>query len=1160
MQCTSCQCENLSDASFCQECGARFALVCGGCQTANSPASKFCRKCGTRFGPAPAGAAAPAAVTAAPPIQPGAASADGLADTFVPSHLQERFRNAHAAQITQHADERKIITALFADIKGSMALLDDMDPERARELIDPALRVMMNAVYRYEGYVAQALGDGIFALFGAPLAHEDHARRAIYAALSMQEQMKQYGAQMLRDHGLPPLQIRVGINTGEVVVRSIATGSQRADYVPIGHSTGLAARIEGMATPGTVLVSGSTHRLTEGFFEFRPLGAVPMKGVSKAIELYEVTGIGPMRTRLEVSASHGLSRFVGRDQELERMQLMLDQSRAGRGQIIGVIGEAGVGKSRLCHEFKQMNKSGCLLLECSSDSYGKAFPFMPLIDLLKNFLQIAPADDARRILEKTTGRVLALDRELDDTIPFLLSLMGVADPARPVDKMDPQIRRRRIFNAIERLVLREARNQPVLMVMEDLHWIDEETQGFLTAFGRAVEGARVLLLVNYRPEYQPRWDGGTTHSQLRLNAFGRDEADALLAALLGSRGDLEDLKRLILEKTQGNPFFMEEYVQTLLDQGVLTRGAEITLARPLSTIEMPATVQGVLAARIDRLQAEEKGLLQMLAVLGAASPLRLIERLEFCSQARLGQILGKLQSAEFIHERPAFPDVEYVFKHALIRETAYGELVDGARHALHSRAAQAMQAHYGEREDEHCGELAHHYACSDNLPRAVDFLRRAGAQSMQISAYASAITHLSLALAMLHSLADPLERDAQELQLQSMLGAALMATRGFAAAGVGPAFERARALCRDTTSTAELVRVLSGLGLLYINMGELRQAREIGTQLLELAERRQEPDLFVSGHELLGLATLRAGALVECRSHMTLAMQRFEAARNDVLRDSLGRDPAVSCAGFGAMGLWLLGYPDQALAGAAQAVQAAHSAKQRHPFSVAYALLSSVWIRQFRGQASIALQEARAAVEFATEQGFPTWLAHGLVVQGWAEAEHEQSQPGLGRAQTGLVLIDRGLQEYEASGAKVWAPLFQLLRAKALVQCGRNAEALDAITRAIPIAQAFGGYWWDAELFRVRGELLLSTSMEHAAQARECFETALRIARAQSARSLELRACASLVRLTRREGVSAQAEQELKSLYEWFSEGLATADLQEARELLGERSGQPTDH
>ena len=1160
MQCTSCQCENLSDASFCQECGARFALVCGGCQTANSPASKFCRKCGTRFGPAPAGAAAPAAVTAAPPIQPGTVGADGLADTFVPSHLQERFRNAHAAQITQHADERKIITALFADIKGSMALLDDMDPERARELIDPALRVMMNAVYRYEGYVAQALGDGIFALFGAPLAHEDHARRAIYAALSMQEQMKQYGAQMLRDHGLPPLQIRVGINTGEVVVRSIATGSQRADYVPIGHSTGLAARIEGMATPGTVLVSGSTHRLTEGFFEFRPLGAVPMKGVSKAIELYEVTGIGPMRTRLEVSASHGLSRFVGRDQELERMQLMLDQSRAGRGQIIGVIGEAGVGKSRLCHEFKQMNKSGCLLLECSSDSYGKAFPFMPLIDLLKNFLQIAPADDARRILEKTTGRVLALDRELDDTIPFLLSLMGVADPARPVDKMDPQIRRRRIFNAIERLVLREALNQPVLMVMEDLHWIDEETQGFLTAFGRAVEGARVLLLVNYRPEYQPRWDGGTTHSQLRLNAFGRDEADALLAALLGSRADLDDLKRLILEKTQGNPFFMEEYVQTLLDQGVLTRGAEITLARPLSTIEMPATVQGVLAARIDRLQAEEKGLLQMLAVLGAASPLRLIERLEFCSQARLGQVLGKLQSAEFIHERPAFPDVEYVFKHALIRETAYGELVDGARHALHSRVAQAMQAHYGEREDEHCGELAHHYACSDNLPKAVDFLRRAGAQSMQISAYASAITHLSLALAMLHSLADPLERDAQELQLQSMLGAALMATRGFAATGVGPAFERARALCRDTTSTAELVRVLSGLGLLYINMGELRKAREIGTQLLELAARRQEPDLFVSGHEMLGLATLRAGALVECRSHMTLAMQRFEAARNDSLRDSLGRDPAVSCAGFGAMGLWLLGYPDQALAGAAQALQAAHSAKQRHPFTVAYALLSSVWIRQFRGQASIALQEAGAATEFATEQGFPTWLAHGLVVQGWAEAEHEQSQPGQGRAQTGLVMIDRGLQEYEASGAKVWAPLFQLLRAKALVQCGRNAEALDAITRAIAIAQAFGGYWWGAELFRVRGELLLSTSMEHAAQARECFETALRIARAQSARSLELRACASLVRLTRHEGVSAQAEQELKSLYEWFSEGLATADLQEARELLGERSGQPTDH
>lgn len=1157
MLCAGCQCENLADASFCQECGKRLERLCPGCQTSSPPASKFCRKCGTRLDAAPAmpatsQAAAPAANV--PASRLGDTGADSVPDAQVPSHLAERFRHAHAANLTQHADERKVITALFADIKGSMALLDGMDPERARELIDPALRLMMNAVYRYEGYVAQALGDGIFALFGAPIAREDHARRAVYAALSMQEQMKQYGARLLRDHGLPPLQIRVGINTGEVVVRSIATDSQRADYVPIGHSTGLAARIEGIAAPGTVLVSESTHRLTEGYFEFRPLGAVPMKGVAAAVEVYEATGVGPLRTRLEVSASHGLSRFVGRQEELERMQAMLRLAREGRGQIVGVMGEAGVGKSRLCHEFKQMSKAGCLLMECSSDSYGKAFPYLPLIDLLKNFLQIAPADDERRILEKVTGRVLALDRELDDTIPFLLSLLGVADPARPIDMMDPQIRRRRIFKAIERLVLRESVNQPVLMVMEDLHWIDAETQSFLTQFSRAVDGARVLLLVNYRPEYQPAWDRGTPHSQLRLNAFGREEADALLAALVGSDEALAGLKRLIVDKTEGNAFFMEEYVQTLFDQGVLLRGERVTLARALSSIEMPATVQGVLAARIDRLQPEEKGFLQMLAVLGAASPLRLIERLELYPEERLQQILATLQNAEFVYERPAFPDVEYVFKHALTRETAYSGLLAETRRALHTHAAHAMEAHYGERQDEHCSELAHHYVCSNNLSKAVDFLRRAGSQAMQRCAYGSAIEHLGSALTMLHGVEDEAARDALELQLQSMQGAAWMATRGFAAAGVGQAFERGRALCRDSTPTGELVGVIAGLGLLYVNLGELRRAREVGAELLALAERRQDSNLFVSGHELLGLTMLRAGEQIECRSHMTLAMRRYEEARNDGLRDSLGRDPAVSCLGFGAMGLWLLGYPDQALAGTAQAVQTAHAARERHPFTLAYALLSSVWVRQFRREASITLQEATAATEFATEQGFPTWLSHSLVVQGWARAKYVSQQPGQGCAEDGLALVDRGLLEYDTTGAQVWRPLFLLLRAQTLERCARAAEALAAITQALALARSFGGYWWDAELHRVHGELLLAADAGNTAAARACFEEALRIAREQSAKSLELRACASLVRLTRKTATDHDAERDLKAVYDWFSEGFDTLDLQEVRELLRERS------
>jgi predicted ATPase len=953
------------------------------------------------------------------------------------------------------------------------------------------------------------------------------------------------------ERGLPALQIRVGIHTGEVVVRSIPTDRQRADYVPIGHSTGVAARIENIAAPGAVVVSETTHRLTEGYFEFRNLGSVPMKGVSERVNLFEVVGTGSLRTRLEVSASHGLARFVGRRHELERLRAMLQQAKAGEGQIAGITGEAGVGKSRLFHEFKHVAQSDCLVLECSSDSYGKAFPYLPLIDMLQNYLQVSPDDTDRQKLEKVTGRVLGLDRALDDTIPFLLALLGVRDTTTPIDKMDPQVRRRRTFDALQRLVLREAANRPVLMVMEDLHWLDVESQAFLTLFGRAVAGSRILLIVNYRPEYQPAWDASVTHSQMRLQAFGPEEAQALLATRLGNAPALAELKRLIVEKTQGNPFFMEEYLQTLFDHGFLVRDdGQVKLTRALGSIEMPATVQGMLAARIDRLQPEHKALLQILAVLGNTSPLRVIERVAQTSETPLQEMLDRLQGAEFIFDRPAFPDVEYVFRHALIRETAYGALLTDARRALHTLAAEAIEAHFSDRLDEHCSELAHHYTCSDNLPKAVDFLVRAGVQAMQRSAYTTAISHLGSALALLPGAAEPAQRDARELQLQSMLGSAWMATRGFAVPEVAAAYERARALCRDSTSSADLVRVMSGLGLLYVNQGELRRAHDVGTELLALAERRQETELFVCGHELLGLTLLRTGEVALCRTHMDSAIRFHDALRDHALRDSLGRDAKVACLGFGSLGLWLAGCPDQASAASAQALRLARAATPRHPGSLAFAMTSVMWVHQFRGEASLALEQARSALAFASEQGFPTWHVHALIVQGWAVAE-------LGSIDAGIADIEQGLREYEATGARVWQPLFLLLLAQALHRAGRVSEAFESIDTALRLAQAMGPYWWEAELLRLQGELLLAMAPENHARARASFESALVRARQQGARALELRACVSLARIPFQSGAGVsvaapgtEPKHALAAAYRGFTEGLETPDLIGARELL----------
>ena len=542
MRCPSCRFDNPEGLKFCNECGTSLKRRCPQCDLENAPQAKFCGECGTSLeGKAKGKNSSPKPQHPAPNTQPPIA--------YTPKHLADRIlaeRAALEARGTTNG-ERKTITALFADLKGSTALIEGLDPEEARAIIDPALQVMMDAVHRYDGYVAQALGDGIFALFGAPIAHEDHPQRALYAALRMQEEMRRY-ADTLRVKGYPPLLMRVGVNTGEVVVRSIRKDDLHADYVPVGHSTNLAARMEQLAAPGSILVTAYTHKLTDGYFEFKNLGQTQIKGVEEPLHVYEVLGAGPLRTRLQVSATRGLTRFVGRQSELDQMQQALEQARAGHGQIVGVMGEPGLGKSRLFYEFKLLSQSGCLVLEAYSVSHGKVSPYLPMIELLKSYLQIQQQDDERARRQKVIGKVLELDRSLEDTLPYLFALLGIDDRQSNLPQMDPQIRRRRTFEALKKLFLRESLNQPLMLIFEDLHWIDTETQGFLDVLSESVASAWVLLLVNYRPEYRQGWGQKTYYTQLRLAPFGREEAEEFLNVLLGATEALSLRERPVLSR------------------------------------------------------------------------------------------------------------------------------------------------------------------------------------------------------------------------------------------------------------------------------------------------------------------------------------------------------------------------------------------------------------------------------------------------------------------------------------------------------------------------------------------------------------------------------------------------------------------------------------
>ncbi len=512
MRCSKCGTENPLGKKFCGDCGAALANLCPKCGAENPAEKKFCGDCGTPLAAAPH----------PPTIRPRADASTVRINPEAPSESLE--------------GERKTVTALFADIKGSMELIEDLDPEEARAMVDPALKLMMDAVHRYGGYVAQSTGDGVFALFGAPIAHEDHSQRALFAALRMQEELKRY-SDRIRSEGRLPIQARVGVNTGEVVVRSIKTGDAHTEYAPVGHSISLASRMQTLAPIGSIAATEAVRKLCEGYFVFKSLGPTKVKGVREPVEVYEVTGLGPIRTRLQRAAGRGYTKFVGRQREIDAMKHAAEQAKAGHGQIVAAVGEPGVGKSRLLFEFKAVSQSGWMVLETISVSHGKASAFLPVIDLLWSYFKISSDDDERARREKVTGRVLALDRSLEDALPYLYGLLGLRDENNQIADIEAQTRKRRALDAIKRILLRESLDQPLIVIFEDLHWIDSESQAFLNLLADSIGTARILLLVNYRPEYRHEWGHKTYYTQLRLDPLGKESADELLQSLLGDTAE-----------------------------------------------------------------------------------------------------------------------------------------------------------------------------------------------------------------------------------------------------------------------------------------------------------------------------------------------------------------------------------------------------------------------------------------------------------------------------------------------------------------------------------------------------------------------------------------------------------------------------------------------
>jgi len=1120
MRCSKCGTESTGAKKFCAECGSPLSTRCPKCAADNKPTSKFCEECGTALtgNAASASPSSPQAASTAPNIR-------------VTPEQQDASMAIDG--------ERKTVTAMFADIKDSTELIRDLDPEGARAIIDPALRIMVDAVRQYDGYVVQSTGDGIFALFGAPLAHEDHPQRALYAALRMQQALQQLAERLAKPEDQRPkpvLAVRVGVNSGEVVMRAVETGG-RVEYTPVGYVTNLAARLQTIAPAGGIAISENIRHLVEGYFELRSLGPSAVKGAPEPVNVYEVIGLGPLRTHFQLSARRGLTRFVGRKAELEQLKRVFAIARSGRGQIAAVVADAGAGKSRLVHEFKATLPNECKLLEAYSVSHGKSSPRLPIIELLRACFDLQDADDTAIRREKVRASLAALESSLADMPPYFWNLLSIQEAPDPLAQMDARIKHQRTLEALKRIFLLESLKQPVVVIFEDLHWIDSETQALLDLVADSIANRRVLMVVNYRPQYRHEWANKSYYSQLRLEPLDSVAADEMLTILLGGTPELGPLKRLIVERTEGNPFFIEEMLQALFDERILARNGVVKITRPFSQLRLPLTVLGILAARIDRQPGEHKQLLQALAVIGRESRLDLIRQIIPTAEQQLQRMVTELQASEFIYKQPAFPEVKYVFKHALTQEVAYSSMLLEQRKALHGRVAQALETMFPTQLDDHVGDLARHYSSSGNTQKALHYSELAGQQAVLRSAHTQAIDHLTTALELLQSSPDSTERVQRELALLMVLAPVLMEAKGYAAPEVERISARARVLCEQMADAPQLASVLRILFGFYVNKGELHTADELADQMVSLADRQNDAVFRPHAHYMRGLISFFLGDFVSARDHTQQALTEYKPHRSFLLSTE---DPKLGSLGFLAWALWFLGYPDQALRRIEQGL--VFSRELPRVYDRTFAVAFAAWFYQFCRQSQATQMHAETALALSNEYGFPFWSSVATILRGWALSEGGKSTEGIAQTLEGIAI-------HQATGAKTAESWSYALLAEAHVRVGRIKEGFEALTHALAVMHSTGESFYEAEVHRLKGELLLSQNIS---EARIRLQRAIDVARKQGAKSLELRATTSFARLLAVEGCRDEARTILAEIYGWFTEGFDTADLKDAKALLDE--------
>jgi class 3 adenylate cyclase/tetratricopeptide (TPR) repeat protein len=1025
MKCSSCGFENRDGVWFCEQCGTQLEIGCPNCGATLPGDRKFCGECGRDL-------RKPKETAPLDLSQPHA---------YTPKHLTDKILTTRSSI----EGERKLVTVLFADVANYTSLAEHLDPEQVHGIMDGCFRIVTDKTHGHEGTINQFTGDGVMALFGAPVAHEDHAQRACHAALAIQKAMAAYGEKIQREYGVD-FQMRIGLNSGPVIVGSIGD-DLRMDYTAVGDTTNLASRMESVADPGSIVVSGNTHKMTREYFTFESLGEVEVKGKRAPQEVYELVQASEVETRMEASEARGLTRFVGRQREMQALTEALEKVQSGSGQVVGMVGEPGVGKSRALRELRRQLAAGeATYLEGRCLHFGGAMPYLPLLDVLRSYCGIQEGDSAFVRKKKISDTVLGLGENLEHIIAPIQDLLSLPVDDEAYQKLEPKQKRERTFEALRDLLIRESQERPLVVAIEDVHWIDQTSQEFLDYLVGWLGSARILVILLYRPEYTHPWGSRSYYTKIGVDLLSPGPSVELLRSILGGADVAAELQVLILDRSGGNPLFVEELTRCLLENGSIRKeDHQYALNREASNLHVPGTIEGIIAARIDRLEDHLKRIMQVASVIGRGFSFRVLQAVMGTAE-ELKIHLRNLRRFEFVRERQILPELEYIFKHELIQEVAYNSLLATKRKEIHETIGRAIEEIHMERLEEFYERLAYHYSKSDKLEKASQYLKLSGDKSHAKHSPWEAFHLYKEALDALVRLpgSEENKRSRIELCLASYRPAVML---GFPEDSL-EIFRAGETLCKDVGDERSLIRFYQAMSLYYqFKVGDVLAAVKHAENALRAAEETQDIDVIASSAIPLTLTYFFAGYSLKISDLAPEVLDRLERSGKD--SDFFGMLIATYpglCAVYGCS-LGMLGNFAQGEVFCEKGLQKAKEIDDLRTQAFVEAYYGQLYITKGEGQ--LAAEHLQVCVEYCEKSKY-------LLNLGAAWARLGVAHYLLGNLVTARKQISKGVAIQNDLGVKFMLPYCYYYESMIHLDCGDTQKALQVMEKARELAENMG--------------------------------------------------------------------------------------------------------